>query len=356
VNLISHQGEWLAKAAYSPHSQIRARVWTWDEEESIDQNFFTRSLETAAKLRSSYEVAGIDAYRIVHAESDGLPGLVVDRYGAWLSVQFLTAGVEYWRESILTAIKEVFDLENIYERSDSQARSLEGLKRRAGPIQGEGNPTAIIIHEQEFTFEVDLVHGQKTGFYLDQRENRKLLRDRHASGEVLNVFAYTGGFTIAALMGGATGVLSLDSSRAAIEQAKRNLSLNHLSTKDCHWMIGDAFQSLRTYDSQGRRFDTIYLDPPRFAATSAQAHRAARGYKDINRLALKLLNPGGTLVTFSCSGGISIDLFQKIVADAALDAKREGKIIQSLAQPGDHPIRLGFPEGRYLKGLVVKVA
>jgi 23S rRNA (cytosine1962-C5)-methyltransferase len=199
------------------------------------------------------------------------------------------------------------------------------------------------------------VHGQKTGFFLDQRENRKLVRERFSMGEVLNVFAYTGGFTVAALMGDASAVLSIDSSSEAISKAKRNLALNELPAANCDWQIADAFKALRAYEKEGRSFDTIYLDPPRFAATLAQAHRAARGYKDINRLAFKLIRTGGILVTFSCSGGVSNDLFQKIVADAALDAKREGRIIRSLGQPGDHPVALGFPESRYLKGLVVRV-
>lgn len=355
IDLISHQGEWLAKAAYSPHSQIRARIWTWDPEISIDQDFFNRRMERAYAARQVLMKTGVDAYRVIHGESDGLPGLVIDRYAGWLVIQFLSAGAEYWRDQIIAAARDVLGFDHLYERSDSTVREMEGLQQRAGLILGAEEPAPVIIHEGKMQFEVDLIHGQKTGFYLDQREHRTLVQDHFSHGNVLNVFCYTGGFTVAALFGNAERVLSVDSSSLAISGAKRNIARNKLPETRCEWLVDDAFQALRKLHEQGHRFDTIYVDPPRFAPTASQAHRAARGYKDLNRLAFLLLKPGGTLVTFSCSGGVTSDLFQKVVADAALDAGREGRILRTLSQPADHPIALGFPEGRYLKGLVVLV-
>lgn len=356
VEVFTHEGEWLARAAYSPKSQIRARIWTWDPEEKVDSEFFRRRLQIAWNLRSPLESKGeTNAYRIVHAESDGLPGLIVDKYSDWFVLQFLTTGAEFWREQILSAAIDVLECENMYDRSDSSVRRLEGLELTKGVIRGDETPSEIVIHEYDCIFQVDLVHGHKTGFYLDQRENRQLIQNHFSQGLVLNVFAYTGGFTVSALYGNAIRVNSIDSSRQAIELAKQNITLNDLPAERCDWLVADAFEALRIYEEDGLRYDTIYLDPPRFAATSSQAQRAARGYKDINRLAFKLLRSGGTLVTFSCSGGISPSLFQKVVADAALDAGKTGRIIMSLSQPADHPIALTFPEGRYLKGLVVRV-
>jgi 23S rRNA (cytosine1962-C5)-methyltransferase len=357
VEVISAEGEWLARAAYSPRSQIVARVWTWDPAEDLDEDFFARHLSRAIEARPSLlRGQETDAFREVHAESDGLPGLILDRYGGVRVVQFLSAGAERWRDAILGALAGRGDCEAIYERSDVDVRSLEGLPPKAGLLWGHLPDTRLVIHENGLRFHVDVARGHKTGFYLDQRENRRSFRSCLHGGEVLNCFAYTGAFTVAALSAGASRVLSTDSSEEALRLAEENVALNGHPADRCEWLAGDAFTELRHLRDRARSFDAVVLDPPRFAATASQAQKAARGYKDINLLAFKLLRPGGLLFTFSCSGGVSSDLFQKIVASAALDAGVDAAIVGWLGQPADHPVALNFPEGRYLKGLICRVA
>jgi len=356
VDVCSSAGEWLARGAYSPHSQIRIRIWTWEESEAIDESFIAPRIQRA--LLSRERLAGdpeVTAYREVFAESDGVPGLVVDRYGDLRVVQLLTAGAERWRRQILDVLAKAGECRGLYERSDSDARALEGLAESVGPLWGEPPQGPVEIKENGLRFLVDPVAGQKTGFYLDQRENRTRVRAIARGGELLDCFSYTGGFTVAALRGGVERALALESSVAALEMARANLALNGLADDRLEGIAGDAFVELRRLRDRGRQFDVIVVDPPRFAPTSSQVQRAARGYKDINLLAFKLLRPGGLLFTFSCSGGVGPDLFQKIVADAALDAGVKANIIEWLGQPADHPVALSFPEGRYLKGLVIRV-
>ncbi len=353
VDVLDARGMWLARGAFSPNSQIRVRLWTWDPAESVDEEFFARRLDQSIGRRRSLLASGeTNACREVHAESDGLPGVIVDRYTSFRAVQLLSAGAERWRAVIVQALAARADVDGIYERSDVSVRELEGLSERTGRLWGEEPPAATVIQEAGARYQVDIRAGQKTGFYLDQREHRRLARQGMEGAEVLNAFAYTGGFTVTALQGGARSVLSIDSSAEALEMARENVGLNGLSTEACQWSVADAFTELRRLRDRAARFDAIVLDPPRFAATAAQADRAARGYKDINLLAFKLLRPGGRLFTFSCSGGISPELFEKIVAGAALDAQVQAAILQWLGQPSDHPVVLSFPEGRYLKGLV----
>jgi 23S rRNA (cytosine1962-C5)-methyltransferase len=301
-----------------------------------------------------------DALRLVHAESDGLPGLIVDRYAGTLVVQFLAAGAEYWRDTIADLLLELTGLKDIYERSDSDVRELEGLVPRTGPLRGDPSERTTIT-EYALRFTVDFAHGHKTGFYLDQRENRRRVLQLAEGRQVLDCFCYTGGFTVNALAGGAKSVLSVDSSAEVLALCRANVSLNapastlHSLPSTLHTTLeGDVFQVLRKFRDEDRQFDLIILDPPKFAPTAAQAERAARGYKDINLLAFKLLRPGGILVTFSCSGGVDAALFQKIVASAALDAGVEAQIVEHLSQAPDHPVALNFPEGAYLKGLVCR--
>lgn len=356
IEVLGHQGQWLARAGYSPSSQIAARVWTWDEGEQVDKGFFARSLDRAMRSRERLVSSrGLVAYREVHAESDGLPGIIVDRYQALRVIQLLAAGAERWKEAIIEALAARGDCAGIYERSDTSVRSLEGLAPRCGVLWGRPPDPAETIDEYGIRFLVDVVGGQKTGHYLDQRENRLDVRPFVSGAEVLDCFAYTGGFTLAGLSAGAGHVLAIDSSSTALDRAKENVVLNGFAVARCDWVVGDVFTELRALSDRGKRFDAIVLDPPRFAPTSAQAQKAARGYKDINRLAFKLLNPGGILCTFSCSGGISAELFQKIVADAALDAEVRASVVGWLGQPADHPVSLAFPEGRYLKGLICRV-
>lgn len=351
----TQSGDALGLAAYSPKSSIRARVWTLNPADNIDSGFFQSRIERSIGRREASVPQGeTNTLRLVNAESDGLPGVVVDRYDDVLVVQFLTAGAEFWRDTIVEVLEKVNGLKTIIERSDVDVRQLEGLAPRMGVLAGQ-DPGLVEILENGLKFKVDVLHGQKTGFYIDQRGNRKQVGELAAGREVLNCFCYTGGFSVYALAGGATWVTSVDSSGEAIKLGQENVIMNDLSVDKTEWIEGDVFKVLRTMRDQGRSFDMVILDPPKFAPTAAQVERAARGYKDINLLGLKLLRPGGILATFSCSGGISAELFQKIVAGAAVDAGVDARIIQSLTQGPDHPVALGFPEGAYLKGLIVQV-
>ncbi len=347
-------GNPLALAAFSPQSQIRARVWTFNHEEEVDAAFFRGRLTRALALRESLPAARhTNALRLVNGESDGLPGLVVDRYADVLVVQILSAGIERWRDPILDLLIEISGCEAVFERSDAEVRTLEGLVARTGFVRGNRNASRCPISEYGLNFRVDVEQGQKTGFFLDQRENRQRVRALAAGREVLDGFCYTGGFALAALAGGAKRVLAVESSAPALEVAKENLSANPLDASRVEFVQADVFSHLRTLRDRGAHFDMVVLDPPKFAPTAAQAKNAARAYKDINLLALKLLSPGGLLATFSCSGGVSAGLFQSIVAGAALDAGAEAKIIERFGAAADHPVALEFPEGEYLKGLLV---
>ena len=352
VDLLSSNRQFLARASYSPNSQIRARVWSF-EEVPIDREFFRQRIRSALATRHSLEIEKrASAQRLIYAESDGIPGLIVDRYGEVLVLQSLTAGSEFWKETLADLLLEETGLSAIYERSDADVRELEGLETRVGALRGHLSSFSFPITEHGLNFNINLQSGHKTGFYLDQRENRLRVREIAKDKEVLDCFCYTGGFTVNALAGGAKSVLSIDSSAEALGLLQENIALNHLDPSRSTVLEGDVFQLLRRFRDENRSFDMIILDPPKFAPTAAQAERAARGYKDINLFAFKLLRPGGILVTFSCSGGIDAGLFQKIVAGSALDAGVDAQIVEHLAQAPDHPISLHFPEGAYLKGLV----
>jgi 23S rRNA (cytosine1962-C5)-methyltransferase len=354
VEVRDSTGKALALAAYSPKSQIRARVWTFDAAESIDAGFFRKRIEKALALREALAAAKhTNALRLVNAESDGLPGLVVDRYADVLVAQFLAAGVERWRDTILDLLTEVSGCEAIFERSDAEVRKLEGFETKVGFARGNRNASRCPIIEHGLNFRVDVEQGQKTGFFLDQRENRQRVRSLAAGREVLDGFSYTGGFAIAALAGGAKRVQAIESSKDAIQVAQENLAANPLDAAKIEFAQGDVFAKLRTLRDQNAKFDLVVLDPPKFAPSAAQVKNAARAYKDINLWALKLLTPGGLLATFSCSGGVSAELFQSIVAGAAVDAGAEAKIIERFGAAADHPVALEFPEGEYLKGLLV---
>lgn len=352
VDVLSVHQEFLARAAYSPHSQIRARVWTF-EDEPIDYEFFQKRIHTAIHSRDSRGLRrDTDAYRLIYAESDLLPGLIVDRYGDVLVLQSLTAGSEFWKEAIAEILLEETGLTTIYERSDADVRELEGMQAQVGLLRGTLPQLPVTIHEHNLIFNVNFAGGHKTGFYLDQRRNRLRLRELAKNKDVLDCFCYTGGFTLNALAGKAKSVLSVDSSADALTICEENIALNQLDATRQTSMEGDVFQLLRKFRDEGRSFDMMILDPPKFAPTAAQVERAARAYKDINLFGFKLLRPGGMLVTFSCSGGVDAALFQKIVAGAALDAGVDAQIIEHLSQAADHPVALNFPEGTYLKGLI----
>ncbi len=365
VDILDSRGGFLARGAYSPHSQIQARVWGWDADEEVGATFLRARLKEALALRANEQPATGDredtsfisrsssAIRLVHAESDQLPGLIVDRYADTLVMQVLSAGPEYWRETLADLLLELTGTVRIYERSDVEVRKLEGLPERVGPVRGDEPPQLEIV-ENGLKFNVDLHSGHKTGFYLDQRANRRRVRQLAAGKEILDCFSYSGGFALNALAGGATHVTAVDTSSDALTLAEANRVLNNLPAEDITWLEGDVFHVLRKFRDQAKSFDMIVLDPPKFAPSSAQVQQAARGYKDINLLAFKLLRPGGTLVTFSCSGGISAEFFQKVVAGAALDARLHVRVLEQLHQSPDHPIALNFPEGAYLKGLICR--
>lgn len=351
VAVKSAGGAFLAWAAYSPKSRIAARVWSFRESEAVDADLIGRRLDAALAYRRLLDIDS-DAQRLVYGEADGLPGIVVDRYADVLVLQISAAGAEAWREAIVDLLAERFTEAVLYERSDAEVRHLEGLEMRTGPLRGT-LPAPLHIREYGLRFRVDVSRGHKTGFYLDQRENRHRVALHARDRDVLNCFAYTGAFTVHTLAAGARSVLSVDSSAEALELAREHVTLNGLDPARCEWRTADAFQELRQLRDQGRRFGLIILDPPKFAPTHQMAEKAARGYKDINLTAMKLLEPGGILATFSCSGGVGADLFQKIIAGAAWDAGAEFRLLARMGQAADHPVSLDYPEGEYLKGLLL---
>ena len=405
VRIESHAGQFLGWGAFSPSSKIRARVWSFNEAQRIDASFFIARIEQAISARSLFDIKS-DGLRLIHGESDGLPGLVVDRYGDTLVAQFSSCGAEKWKSVIVEALLAQTGLKRLYERSDASVRTLEGLPEATGwlagplaptlsaargslPPEGAAPPagwqsqirgrnldghgcelplptlgsgaslagdTEISITEHDWKLSLDVAEGHKTGFYLDQRDSRQKFAAyarRLQFKDVLNCYCYTGGFTVAALAGGAEHVTSIDSSGPAIERAKANVALNGFDASRTTMLDADVNASLRNYVKEGRTFDAIVLDPPKFAPTVAHAERAARAYKDINRLALSILAPGGVLFTYSCSGGISADLFHKIVASAGTDAGVDAFISERMGGAPDHPMTVAFPEGEYLKGLVL---
>ena len=354
VRVEASNGQFLAWAFTSPASKISARVWSFDEAQRIDASFFIAKVQASTKARSRFDIKS-DGQRLIHGESDGLPGLIVDQYGDTLVAQFLSTGAERWKTVLTDALLATTGLTKLYERSDTNARKLEGLAPAAGWLRGDG-PVELTLREHGWQLSLDIATGHKTGFYLDQRDSRQKFAEharRLGFQRVLNCFCYTGGFTVAALSGGAAHVTSIDSSGPALERAAANVALNGFAPERATFLDADVNASLRGFLDAGRTFDAIVLDPPKFAPTAAHADRAARAYKDINRLAFKLLEPGGVLFTYSCSGGISADLFHKIIASAGADAGVDGFITERLGGAPDHPMTLEFPEGEYLKGLIV---
>jgi len=358
VDVEAADGRELGRAAFSPHSQIRARMWTFDATETIDHAYFKRRVSAAVMARNAMpELRDQQGLRLIHGESDGLPGVIADRYGDTVVIQLSTVGADKWRDAIVAALVQATGCARVYERSDLEVRKLEGLEGRVGWLHGEGLTEALVIAEHSVRMEVDIEGGHKTGFYLDQRDNRGLAHALASRRRTLNCFCYTGGFSLQALAGGAPQVISIDSSKPALEAAERNLALNpKLPASRAEWRCADVFEELRLLKKAGERFDLVILDPPKFAPSAAHAERAARAYKDINLLGFRLLNPGGMLMTYSCSGGINAEAFQHIVASAASDAKVDARILRRLSAAPDHPVSLAFPEGEYLKGLLCQLA
>jgi 23S rRNA (cytosine1962-C5)-methyltransferase len=356
VEIRTHHGKPIALAAWSGASQICARVWSFDPGVVIDDTFISSLVMGSIERRKNlFSDPNTNAFRLINAESDGIPGLIVDRYAGYLVCQFLSAGSEYWRATILKSLVETIKPEGIFERSDPDSRTKEGLEKKTGVLYGSQPPETIIIRENQVYFCVDIKTGHKTGFYLDQRNNRSILPQYCAGKEILNCFSYTGGFGVSALVAGAHHVTSIDSSAGCLKMLEANLELNGIDKSRSTHVEGDAFKVLRTYRDSLRNFDLIILDPPKFAESKSQLVPALRGYKDINLLAMKLLNPGGYLFTFSCSGHILPEMFMKVVSEAAVDSGRNCQMEKMLIQSPDHPVILNFPESLYLKGLVCRV-
>ena len=357
VDVWNHKARFIARGIISLKSQIRVRILTWQlYEEQIDEEFWHRRIEHAIQGRQALaDDPATDAYRLVHAEADGLPGLIVDRYGTWLVAQFLSMAVERHKATIIDALTEFTSPQGIYERSDTRTRKLEGLVPVTGPLWGEIPPDLIEIEENGFRFLVDIKGGQKTGYYLDQRENRRRVMPYLAGKEVLNGFSFTGGFSVYAAAANAGRVMNIDSSEASNRLAEQNMRLNGFGQREDIYIAADVFEIMRAYRDQNWTFDAVILDPPKFARNARQVKQASRGYKDINLLGMKLLKPGGILITFSCSGAVSENLFQKIIFGAAVDAKRDVQILERLHQGTDHPVLVTFPESAYLKGFICRV-
>jgi 23S rRNA (cytosine1962-C5)-methyltransferase len=351
ADVFDWEQHWIARGLFSPQSQIRVRVLTWRKEE-IDGDFFSCRLSQALSLRESILSGVTNAYRIVNGEGDFLPGLIVDRYNEYIVCQFFTAGMNSFKPLIVDSLSSLLTAKGIFEKSEGRVRDEEGVEPSVGVLAGEPPPESISIEENGFKFLVDVRLGQKTGFFLDQRDNRAFLSTIAREKKILNCFAYSGAFSVYALGGGAKEIVSLDSSRPALELAERNLALNGFETGGSELIKGDAFSYLKECDTA---FDIIVLDPPALARKRGDVGAATGGYKFLNLHALRHVRPGGFLLTFSCSQHLSIDLFQKVVFGAAVDAKRKVTILKRLGQPIDHPVSLHHPEGEYLKGLVLRV-
>ncbi len=355
VDVFDHKGEWLARGAFSPNSQIRVRIWTF-EKEDINVDFFKKRLSQAQQLRDVLAQRDhLTGYRLIAAESDGLPGITIDRYNQYFVCQFLSAGAEAHKQDLVDALVANYPDCHIYERSDVSVRKKEGLKERTGLLYGELPPKLIVIKENGIKINVDIIGGHKTGFYLDQRDSRQAAIKYVNGKRVLNCFCYTGGFGLYALKGGANEVVNVDVSQPALDTAKANAELNEFDLSKAQFVNADVFKLLREYRDKGEKFDVIIMDPPKFAESKNQLMGACRGYKDINMLAMQLLKSGGTLLTYSCSGLMDNNLFQKILADAAIDAERTMQFIERFEQAADHPIDSAYPEGFYLKGFACHI-
>lgn len=353
VAVKSCEGSFLGRGAYSPKSQISVRMWTFDSSEQVIEDLFAQRIRSAVDQRKKmFGLSQQAACRLIYAESDYLPGVIADLYDNFIVCQFTSAGADFWKPAVVRALKHEMPVDGIFERSDIDVRTKEGLELTKGVLYGKEPPALVEIRENGFRVYIDIQNGHKTGFYLDQRDNRALVKDYAKNADVLNCFSYTGAFALAALQGGAASVTNIDSSRSALDLCIKNCALNGLAPDKTVAIEGDVFQVLRTFRDSRRTFDIIILDPPKFAESKSQIPGAVRGYKDINLLALKLIRPGGLLVTFSCSGLIDAELFQKIVYTAVMDAERDAQIVKRLFQASDHPTALHFPEGSYLKGLL----
>ncbi|RZF59468.1 class I SAM-dependent rRNA methyltransferase [Sphingobacterium corticibacterium] len=355
VKVFNVDKEFVAYGVYNAHSRVAVRLLEWNQEFPIDERWWRHRIQRAVALRTHLLTDQNDTVRLVFAEADFLPGLIVDKYGDFLSVQIHSSGIEAVKTIIVDELVQLLQPKGIYERSDLNARQHEGLPDANGLLYGEKPSDFVDVIENGIRYQINIIEGQKSGFYCDQRDNRSLTAQYVKGKRVLDCFCYTGGFTLNALKSGASAVVSVDSSALAIETLQKNLVFNKLDAAVHSTVQADVNKYLRQLGEEGEKFDVIILDPPKYAPSRSALDKAARAYKDLNRRALLLLESGGLLATFSCSGAMDIDTFKQVVAWAALDAAKEIQFIRQFSQPEDHPVRASFPEGEYLKGLLVRV-
>lgn len=356
VQVCNFEGKFLAYGYYNEDSKIRVRLLEWNENTQIDENWWREKIQKAYALRQEkINLEETNAYRVIFSEGDALPGLIVDKYDEYLSVQFLTSGTDARKEMIVKILQETIPVKGIYERSDSNARSQEGLQNSTGCLFGETPPSSLYIKENGILFNAPIVEGQKSGYFLDQRENRKKLAAYTKGKKVLDCFSYTGGFSINAKQSGASEVWSVDSSALATEAIKNNYSINKIAFDEDKIITSDVFQYLRNAQQSGNHWDVIVLDPPKLAPNRQSLPKAERAYKDLNLQALLLMKSGDILASFSCSGSLSLEHFKQILAWAATDAGKELQFLEDLGHPIDHPVRAAFPESSYLKGVIARI-
>lgn len=348
--------EFLAYGYYNAQSRVAIRLIEWNEEAVVDKAWYQQKLKAAIASRKHLLADGeTNTCRLVFSEADFLPGLIVDQYANFLSLQILSAGIENVKEDIIAILREELQPAGIFDKSDATARKHEQLDESQGLLWGDMPPEFIEVKENGVLYHINIAEGQKSGFYCDQRDNRRILADYAAGKSVLDCFSYSGGFSLNALKQGAAEVISVDSSALALETLRNNVALNGLDTARHTAIQSDVNKQLRIYKEEGRKFDIIVLDPPKYAPSRSALDRAARAYKDLNRLGMLLLESGGLLATFSCSGAVDIETFKQIIAWAALDAGKEVQIVKQFSQPEDHPVRISFSEGEYLKGLLLRI-
>lgn len=356
VRLVNEEGGFLAQGYFNSYSQIAVRLWSWDENETVDEKFFEKKISDAYVLRKQLVASKkTDSYRLVHSENDLLPGLIVDKYGEYLVLQFHTTGIEFWKEAIVKALKKVLEPTGIYERSDVRTRGIEGAEKKAGLLFGKV-PERIKISENGYKFWVDVIGGQKTGFFLDQRDKRQALAKYAEDKTVLNCFSYSGGFSVYALGAGAKHVVSVDASESALELAVENVKLNKLDVKKCDFVCGDVKQYLfDANQEEKKKFDVIILDPPAFVKDRHKVKEGLMGYKKINEMALRILPPNGVLVSASCSAHVTLSDFRYMLSESAGHTRRSLQVLETYTHGIDHPELVSFMEGEYLKCVFARV-
>jgi 23S rRNA (cytosine1962-C5)-methyltransferase len=356
VKLVDGKGAFMAYGFYNDQSRVALRLLEWDENIEVNENWFREKVTVAVASRNSILVDGVtNTCRLIFSESDYLPGLIVDKYAGHLAVQVLTSGIEKMMPVIIDELQRLLNPKSIFDKSDASSRGHEGLETINTALTLNHPPERVEVKENGIAYNINIAEGQKSGFYCDQRDNRKIVASYSEGKKILDCFSYTGGFTLNSLKNGASSVTSVDSSALAIETLKENISLNHFDAGKTTAIISDVNKQLRKFKEEGEAFDIVVLDPPKYAPSRSALDKASRAYKDLNRMGMLLLNSGGLLATFSCSGAMDMETFKQVLAWAALDAGKQVQFIHQFCQPEDHPVRSSFPEGEYLKGLLCRV-